>query len=317
MDLSSNTSSLPMPAPGSEAIHFSDGDHWRFGWGDGLYNFHEREKTPWCTFGPCRYEPKTFDIELAAAAHRVADTAAKPLYVAMSGGLDSELVARIMVQEKIPFTPLIGQYLNDYNKQDIAFAFEFCKLHNLTPEVVKIDILALFRDSIHTPYPISNIAHLLQMHLMRHAASKGGMAIISTGEHRYEQKDGKFVLPFHTDGMGVLHFMKAENVHGVYHFFRYTPEMMLSILRESKAFGFDKMGFLAHNIKESLYHTYWPDMPVRPKYSGFENISQQRAKAQVKLLVKYGSMIQQVYIPVDELELQLAKNLPPSSAGSP
>jgi asparagine synthetase B (glutamine-hydrolysing) len=39
----------------------------------------------------------------------------KPLYLALSGGLDSELTARILVKNNIPFTPVILK-IKDYNE---------------------------------------------------------------------------------------------------------------------------------------------------------------------------------------------------------
>ncbi|MBI3419109.1 MAG: hypothetical protein HY053_03140 [Proteobacteria bacterium] len=291
------------------SLSFSDNNHWRFGWGDGLYNFQNQYRPLWVTFGPCRYFPQTFDVEIAVAARKIAEAATKPIYVAMSGGIDSELVARTMLQERIPFTPLIAQFENDYNKDDIAYALDFCRRHNLTPEIVKLDIIAFFKDSIHTPYILANCAHLMQMHLMRHAARLGGMAVIAVGEQRYAIEDGKVFVPVPIERIAVTHFMQAEGVEGVSAFYCYTPEMMLSLLREAKAHGFGEVSEFAHNIKEDIYRKFWPDLSPRPKYSGFENVLEHRRAAQKKLHKKYGPMLIKFMIPLDELELQLSKGL--------
>lgn len=290
----------------SQPILFSDNNHWRFGWGEGLYNFHDQLYGLWATFGPCRYEPKTFDIEVAIAARKIAEAATKPIYVTMSGGLDSELVARTFLQERIPFTPLIAQYENDYNKDDVSYAFAFCKAHNLTPEVLNIDIVPFFRDSVRTPYILTNCAHVLQMHLMRHANKLGGMAIIGVGEQRYIEENGKICVPVPQERIAVTHFMQAENVQGVSAFYCYTPEMMLSFLREARAHGFEGMAQFAHNIKEYVYRKFWPDLEKRPKYSGFEQVNSERANAQAALRKKYSGYLSEFSIPVDELEQQLS-----------
>lgn len=297
-------SSAP-PAKMDERL-FTDNNHWRFGWGDGLYNFNEQNAPFWVTYGPCRYEPKTFDVEIVAAVRKIAEAAKKPIFVAMSGGIDSELIARIMLQEGVPFTPLIAQFENGYNKEDIAYAFDFCRKHNLTPEVVGIDILAFFENSIHTPYILANCAHIMQMHLMRHAASLGGMTVIGVGEQRYENKDGKIIVPLPVERIAVMHFMSAENVQGVSAFYCYTPEMMLSIIREAKEGGFEEMSQFAHNIKERIYRKFWPDLLARPKYSGFEKIAEHRKRAQQALQKKYGSKIVRYMVPLEVLEQQLS-----------
>lgn len=296
-----------MPTDTPKHMMFSDNNHWRFGWGrKKLYNFDEQDQPLWVTFGPCNAPPKAFNIEMANAAKKMANAATKPIYVAMSGGIDSELVARTMLQEKIPFTPLILKYDNDVNKMDIAYAFEFCKQHNLTPEVPTLDIVAFFQESVNTPYILANCAHIMHMHIMRYVAKLGGMAVIGVGEQRYEKSDGKVFIPVPIERIAVTHFMQAEQVEGVSAFYCYTPELMLSILLEAKAHGFQNMDKYAHNIKDALYHKFWPDLTRRPKYSGFEYVEEERQEAQRKLMRKYGSKTAKYAIPLFELEHQLS-----------
>ena len=65
----------------------------------------------------------------------------------LSGGIDSENIANIFLECKIPFTPIIVAYchedkiLNDY---DIQYAFNFCKKHSITPIVIDIPIIDFF-----------------------------------------------------------------------------------------------------------------------------------------------------------------------------
>lgn len=295
-------------------IQFSDNNHWQFGWGKGLYNFDQQHQPMWVKFGPCRHEPKSLDVEMATAVKRIAENTTKPIYVAMSGGIDSELIARMMLQERVPFTPVIVQFDKGYNKEDIAFAFEFCKINNLTPEIIKLDILAFFGNCVDTPYILTNCAHLMQMHIMRHVHGLGGMTVIGVGEQRYQEIEREIVVPVPLERIAVTHFMQAEQVEGVSAFYCYTPELILCLLKEAQEIGFDDMSEYAHNIKESIYHKYWPDLPPRPKLSGFEEVGYRRQMVQIKLTKrirkKYGdSVFNTLSIPIDELEKQLIKAL--------
>lgn len=290
---------------------FSDNNHWRFGWGNGLYNFSEQEKPIWSSYGPCAYNPRTFDIELTVAAHKIAKASTKPLFVAMSGGLDSELIARILLQEKIPFTPLIAEFENGYNSEDIACALDFCRKNKIEPDILRLDIIAFMADCINTPYIVVNCSHLLQMHLMRHAASRGGRAILGVGEQRYKRNGrGQMVLPTSLSRIAVTHCMQAENIEGVSSFYGYTPEMMLSLLREAKEQGFDAMGLHAHSIKEKTYRKYWPDLPQRPKLSGFEKVMEERMQAQQALKKKYARYVQKYKTALEKFEEQLTGGQP-------
>ena len=299
-----------MPNTMPQQIQFSDHHHWQFGWGKGLYNFHEQQQPLWVTFGPCRHEPKPLDVEIATAVKRIANNTTRPIYVAMSGGIDSELIARMMIQERIPFKPVIVQFEEDYNKQDIAYAFEFCKDQQLSPEIIKLDILQFFKTCRKTPYILTNCAHLMQMHIMRHVHQLGGMTVIGVGEQRYKNVEGKIVVPVPQERIAVTHFMQAEQIEGVSAFYCYTPELMLSLLREAKEIGFEDIEKFAHNIKEAIYQKFWPDLKPRPKFSGFEKIGKKRLMVQTRLrkilLKKYGrTVFSNVQISVDSLEHQL------------
>mgnify|MGYP003392870854 CR=1 FL=1 len=298
----------------TDPIQFSDNNHWKFGWGKGLYNFDQQQQPMWVTFGPCQRQPKTFDLEMAATVRRVADNASKPIYVAMSGGIDSELIARMMLQERVPFTPLIVQFEEDLNQQDISYAFEFCKNHQLTPEIMKLDIVNFFKTCVDTPYILTNCTHLMQMHIMRQARHLGGMTVIGTGEQCYEGVDGQIAVTVPQERIAVTHFMQVERVHGVSAFYYYTPELMLSLLREAKEIGFQNMSKFAHNIKEAIYRKFWPDLLPRPKLSGFEKIDGKRLATQEKLkkrlLERCGtSILSRHTIPIDILEKQLTEVL--------
>lgn len=65
----------------------------------------------------------------------------------LSGGIDSENIANILIECGINFTPVIVSYkhknkvLNDY---DISYAYKFCTENNITPKIIDIDIIEFF-----------------------------------------------------------------------------------------------------------------------------------------------------------------------------
>jgi len=224
----------------------------------------------------------------------------------MSGGIDSEILARTLLKEKIPFTPLIVRFVGGHNAYDIQYAFDYCQKNGLKPEVLDIDIFAFMKDSTNTPYVLASCANLLNMHLMRYAAERGGVAIIAGGEQRFRYLDEKVVTDVSIQRVAKAHFMQAENIQAVSSFFYYTPEMMLSFFREVKMHGFENMERYGHNIKVDIYEKFWPDLVRRPKYSGFEKVRGRRLVAEYELHNKYGARISELIIPLDEFERQLS-----------
>jgi hypothetical protein len=59
------------------------------------------------------------------------------IYVAMSGGIDSEFVARTFLELGIPFTPIIFK-VEDLNELDIWWAFKWCRENHIEPIVVEV-----------------------------------------------------------------------------------------------------------------------------------------------------------------------------------
>lgn len=82
-----------------------------------------------------------FDLACDQAAREIYDCS-KNLYVALSGGSDSEYVATCLARNNIPFTPLIidyGQYQGICPQYELWYAHQWCKQHQLEPKIVVLD----------------------------------------------------------------------------------------------------------------------------------------------------------------------------------
>jgi len=61
-----------------------------------------------------------------------------PLFVALSGGADSEFVAERLYNYNISFTPIIFEWQEGYNYADVWWAHRWCREHTLTPIILKL-----------------------------------------------------------------------------------------------------------------------------------------------------------------------------------
>jgi len=83
----------------------------------------------------------SFDQACDQAAGEIYDSY-KNLYLALSGGSDSEYVATCLHRNGIPFTPIILRYNNVIAKDQYYeswFAMHWCKKHQVTPIIIDID----------------------------------------------------------------------------------------------------------------------------------------------------------------------------------
>jgi hypothetical protein len=85
-----------------------------------------------------------FDLACDQAAKEIYDCS-KNLYVAFSGGSDSEYVATCFVRNNIPFTPLLIDY-NQYQslspQYELWYAHQWCKKYQKEPVIVTLNDFA-------------------------------------------------------------------------------------------------------------------------------------------------------------------------------
>ena len=94
---------------------------------------------------PYKFTPLDFNsaakmtAELIYAKH-------KKIYLAYSGGLDSEFVLKTFVENNIPITPVI--VLTPHNYLETCYAIHYCRKNNLTPVILEFSERQLI-ESIH------------------------------------------------------------------------------------------------------------------------------------------------------------------------
>jgi PP-loop superfamily ATP-utilizing enzyme len=74
------------------------------------------------------------------------------LWISLSGGMDSEFVLKVGLENKVPITPVIVQ--TSGNSEEILWALKFCKERNVVPTILKIsdrELISLWYKQIYDP----------------------------------------------------------------------------------------------------------------------------------------------------------------------
>jgi len=175
----------------------------------------------------------------------------KKLYIPLSGGMDSEFVFNCL--RHLNPTPIIVD--TPANKLESAYAFHYCRKHNLTPVVLErseYDLLRVYIEDIFTKINGVGASSVASLLAAKYAEQNEGVVVI--GEHAY---DGVSEWDFYNDAL--IHELNSA------YFFMWTPELVDAMQREYR--GEDHQEF-----KHRLY-----EIPYRPKmiyqYSdAFENV---------------------------------------------
>jgi len=152
------------------------------------------------------------------------------LYIALSGGLDSEYVASVFLRNHIPFTPVIVAFKKT---QEHYYALEWCRTHNVTPLILEFeeDDVEYVRHchAITKQHRIHSVSNLMSCYIARRVKELGGYLVtgdptITALTQEYNQPTG--------DQFRVYWFeFLVELIYPGQHpgaFFFYTPEMALA-----------------------------------------------------------------------------------------
>jgi hypothetical protein len=153
----------------------------------------------------------------------------KNIFVALSGGLDSEFIANVLLRNQIPFTPVIVTFKKT---REHFYALHWCDLHGIKPLIVNIEednaAFNAFTEKLANQYNMPVVANSITCYIAALVKSRNGMLI--HGEPTIQQQTIDFY-----DEIGELYDVYYTQFitdltypsHSIGFFF-YTPELVLS-----------------------------------------------------------------------------------------
>lgn len=292
-------------------FQYSKDNHYRWGWGDDDTEwFNEPDYTqPFkMTFGRCSRTPLSFREECILATEHLVGQVDRPVYVGLSGGLDSQVVCVTLMELGIKFTPCIIAMDGNENLHDVLNAKTFCEKYGLEYKMFKIDMYQFYSQfcpSIVDRYKITNARTIMQLWLEQY--TRDGIFIMAggdlqltrykIGEAQYDATAGAIinslssVAPMTKCTWGshptpILQHLISQGTFGTTKYFMYTPEQIASVVLSpeveafvgiqdvlfSTAFVPRKKFWLLFNYipKSQLYNRNFPELILNPKYHGFE-----------------------------------------------
>jgi hypothetical protein len=283
-----------------------------YGWGE----TNEPTEKFWVRFGHASREVQDWKEELYAAARAIANVTTKPLILALSGGIDGEVMGHAFFDQGINFSVMTLEYPEGLNEHDISYAKKWCALRRIPQEIVRLDI----RDFLRTTsekyggegYITGNIFRYLQIKLLELAEERGGYAVLGGGEHVYTIDDTDteptmedVYLNFEVGYAACLEWCRRNNANHQPYFYFSKPEIALAYLRipfvdfalkHPTVFRNRNNRFL---LKQMVYQMEWPALEPRQKFNGFEKVRELRREAEENIKREFAPLLQsyRLYIP--------------------
>lgn len=291
-------------------IEFVQGNHLVFGWGRGRYNFADQHRPLYLRFGRSSSAPGNFREECVRTARAIAEGTDRPIWVALSGGIDSEVIARCFRELGCDFRAFTVRFDGGRNAHDIAYAADYCAANGVPQKVVDLDIGEFMRSCRDSPYVSNNVYRFMQMHIIGQVHSLGGYCVMGSGEQRYEKIGSRTVLRYRTEFTSTAHWMNDHGIRAAPYFFLHRPELIHAYAAEPEPqrlfAGELQPSKWAHNIKAAVYRRYWPELVERAKYSGYERVMELRKETQAFLSQKWKACLQEFQVDAAALLRQTA-----------
>lgn len=266
-------------------------------------------------YGRCEQEPLDFKSECTNAAREIFRSRQKPLYLCLSGGVDSEVMCEAFRMAGVPFKIIIARFNQNLNEHDYSWAVRYCQKHGLDFQFYDLDALLFFESteyhwmlrSTGCGYPMLATAMKLMQHVARDLR---GVPILGSAECQLKRIGRQWVLIEPEPIQSLYRYLSFNGYDGIPGFFQWNPEVMLAFLRDpllQKIVENSEIGVVSSlKIKGVIYNRYFGIEP-RPKFRGYEKFEE--------LIIKKRSELRRIYIgPMVEARFeyhQLLKQLAP------
>ncbi len=252
-------------------------NHFKFGYNNKYFNHRKSPNDIWnVKYGRCENTPNNFRIECVNAAKLINKSTNSDIYILLSGGIDSEIVARSFVEANIDIMCIIGRFNTVMNDHDIRYATKFCRVFRIPYKIIDIDIYKFWKNDLYKYASTSKCISPQLVIPMYLADQVDGHVVIGAGEcYMVQNSDCEFEL-YEKEKIAVWyrHFM-INDKEGTPGFFQYTPELILSFINDKSIINIPKSKRIStYYEKLKVYKKYWPEIEDREIYTGFEKFKE-------------------------------------------
>ena len=295
-------------------------NHFKWGYGDEWHNRPDPTKQFKIMLGSQSRPLMSFRDECIEAARLIGERATKPIIVGLSGGSDSQIACLAFREAKVPFSVVIVRMFdkdnNHINDFDIKTAYEFCRVYNIDYIEHSINVDEFYRgqgSEYAARYAFTHPNVIVQASTMDFVGP----------DYCYIMAGGDIVFCPYKSGMTpdlqlpripnvlngivntpvwwygtqpIMQHMIESGFEGTSKFFMYTPELLLSFLKDPVVRDFINAVnpiyevYISWSIPENWWKCFqmlikpmvtmreWPEMIPARKYTGFEMLDKARSE---------------------------------------
>lgn len=254
-------------------------------------------------YSPCTRAAQTWVQEIENSAKMIAKTTDKDIYICMSGGVDSEIVAETFKKLGIPFTALITRFNAELNAHDIVYSHRWCEANNVPYVIFDFDmydfLLVGYKQYLEQGLVSNNVFRYLTIEMIKKVESLNGYAVLGGKSVGLGLKQ-KFISDFDTEqevvyehydigSLAPIEWCRKNNLDHCIFFYQTSSEIHQAYLNDPiNQFLIDNPSYLRsvgsnESAKSLMVRAHFPHLMVRNKHNGFEKIWQLREACQIDM----------------------------------
>jgi len=258
-------------------------------------------------YSPCSQTSGTWPDEIKNAAITISQSTNRDIWICMSGGVDSEIVAQTFKNLKIPFKVLIAKFSNELNEHDISYAVKWCNTNHIEYKFFNFDMLLFLNEGykkyLNQDLVANNVFRYYTIELLQQVEDMNGFCVLggkSAGLSLKQQIDDCTTLTdnavydtYDIGSLAPLEWCRKNNLNHCVFFYQATSEIHQSYLNDPVNQmlinnPYILRGAVSVPAKTLIVRSHFPNMAPRIKYHGFEKISSHRLSTQIQMAKYFG-----------------------------
>lgn len=266
-------------------MNFTYNNHLKYYIGNKLYGFRENSYEKFTvsvgSIDKEYFQKSSFQNELIRTADCVYREYGKDFALFLSGGTDSEIVARNFLSIGVKPTCFVIRLQGGYNESDVLEALELAKNLDLKIHVLDFDVLDYFHSGKANEFGKEIQCTQITYLMVYQNILKLGLPAIMGGElllkRNVNTEPSSWYYCFReNEDASAMRFSNLYNIPLVNEWFSYTPELMLFYLQYSDVISLvkTKLNYKLSSVssKNNFLKTLIPDIRLRKKTHGFEEL---------------------------------------------
>ena len=191
------------------------------------------------------------------------------IFVMLSGGYDSQAIAKTMAEDNIPFTALIFDFGNNTNEFDVLLAKKLCNDYNIHYKIISFDLINFYKSGEYKEYAdATHCNYQYNLAYMRGLRDVTGVVVGGHGDQEIRFKNSIKYWQFNEQNYCLLSYAKHIKLDGYIRYYEFTKEMWYSIYENC----WKNLKLSGEKENYKIKNKFFTDLGLteRPKMTGFE-----------------------------------------------